>query len=83
MTDNFVLLYEETDPDDFLRIGPKSIYALDGALLLDNVYGWINEVPAPGGRLFVYLDPETCVLLMPDGSTTPVPAAPKVERIQW
>ncbi len=74
---DFVLRYE---PVGDMRSDPKTVYSFDGKVLLDNVYGWINEVLAPGGGLFVYLDPETCVLLMPDGSTNSVPAAPVVEK---
>lgn len=77
------ILNESYDSEDPMRTDPKAIYALDGSLLADNVYGWIDDIPAPGGGLFVYLDPETCVLLMPDGSMTPVPAAPKVEKVYW
>ncbi len=77
---DFVLRYELIDD---MRNDPKTVYAFDGTVLLDNVYGWIDEVLAPGGGLFVYPDPETCVLLMPDGSTTPVSAAPAVEKVYW
>ncbi|MDR1668610.1 MAG: hypothetical protein LBR76_01455, partial [Oscillospiraceae bacterium] len=74
----FILLTERVG---VMRTDPKTVYAPDGTLLLDNVYGWIDEVLAPGGGLFVYLDPETCVLLTPGGGTTPVPAAPAVEKV--
>ncbi len=74
---DFALLFERVD---IMRTDPKTVYTHDGTMLLDNVYGWIDEVLAPGGGLFVYLDPETCVLLMPDGSTTPVPNPPTVEK---
>ncbi|MDR1691800.1 MAG: hypothetical protein LBR72_00425 [Oscillospiraceae bacterium] len=69
-----------SDPADgeMIRVDPKAVYSPDGALLLDNIYGWVSEAIGPGGGLFVYTDPETCVLLMPDGTTTPVPAAPVV-----
>ena len=65
------------------RIGPRTVYDLTGTLLLDHFYGIIDDVPGPGGGLFVYLDPGTCVLLFSDGSTVPVPNAPVVESITW
>jgi hypothetical protein len=58
---------------------PRAVYALNGTLLLGDVFGFIPEAPAPGGGMFVYLDETTCVLLYPDGTTVPVPGAPAVE----
>jgi len=77
----FVLMGERAPSESgySMRVNPKAVYALDGRLLLDNVYGYIHETLGPNGGLFVYLDERTCVLLSPDGSTTPVPDAPVVE----
>ncbi|MDR1691799.1 MAG: hypothetical protein LBR72_00420 [Oscillospiraceae bacterium] len=74
----FVLQYEDID-----NIGskPKAVSSAGGDLLLDNVYGIIGDVLGPGGGVFVYLGPETCVLLMPDGSAVPVPNAPVVGAV--
>jgi hypothetical protein len=78
---NFILRSRYTDKVLRDRKDPYAVYNLNGRLLLENVYGYIHEVPGPGGGLFVYLDPDTCVLLYPDGRTVPVPAAPVVEKV--
>jgi hypothetical protein len=76
--DDFILHSEYID--DF-RLEPRAVYSVVGSLLVDNVFGWVR--PAPGGGIFVYTDPHTCVLLYPDGRTVPVPNAPVVERFYF
>lgn len=82
---DFVIVKERFDDDGrfTMRTDPKAVYALDGRLLLENVYGCIDEGLGPGGGMFVYLDETTCVLLSADGATLPVPAAQAVERQYW
>ena len=64
-------------------LASRSVYAMDGSMLLDNVYGFADTIAGPDGGVFVYLNPETCVLLYPDGRTIPVPDAPTVESVDW
>jgi len=78
-----LLAREDTGGGYSMRADPKTIFALDGRVLLDDIYGCIYEAPGPGGGLFVYLDANTCVLLYPDGSSVPIPGAPIVERMYW
>ncbi|MCL2002396.1 MAG: hypothetical protein FWG72_00125 [Oscillospiraceae bacterium] len=59
---------------------PAAIYTPGGSLLTDDFYGVVYEAPGPGGGIFVYLDPDTCILLFPDGRAIPVPNAPRVEK---
>lgn len=79
MFGSYVLQEYFNDDPSVWHNEPYAVYALNGTLLLDNVFGYISEVTAPGGGLFVYLDENTCVLLYPDGRTVPVPNAPVVE----
>jgi len=66
---------------DSMRNDPRAVYAHDGTLLMDNILGLVT--PAPNGGMFVYTDPNNCVLLYPNGRTIPVPGAPVVELIYW
>jgi hypothetical protein len=59
---------------------PRTIYSLDGKLLIDDIYG-ITDSPAPGGGVFVYKTPDNCIVIYPNGDTAPVFAAPAVKKI--
>jgi len=80
---DFILQKYYYDDNDPMRNRAKAVYSLSGKLLLDNVFGFISEVTAPGDGLFVYTSPDHCVLLYPDGSMIDVKAAPKVEFVYW
>lgn len=76
---NFVFL---NVPDGGESAYTNAVYSRDGKLLAGNIYG-VASSPAPGGGIFVYISPDNCIVLYPDGSTIPVPAAPAVERLLW
>ncbi|MDR0326235.1 MAG: hypothetical protein LBI19_09100 [Oscillospiraceae bacterium] len=75
--------YMDFDSHGAQPLAPRRVYDLDGNLLIDDVYGFIDDMAGPGGGVFVYLDHDTCVLLYPDGRTVPVPAAPRVQQHTW
>jgi hypothetical protein len=80
---SFALLEKWDGEMTGMRSNPYAVYNIDGELLLSNVYGYIWDVLGPNGGMFVYLDPNTCVLLYSDGRTVPVPNAPVVELVYW
>jgi hypothetical protein len=82
---DFVILKERvrTDGDFSMRTSLKAIYDFNGRILLDDLYGCIDESPGPGGGLIVYLGKNACLLLNLDGSMVPIPTAPAVEQIYW
>jgi hypothetical protein len=69
------------DPEQSERSDPRTVFSPDGTVLLDDILGYVPY--GPGGGIFVYLDPDTCVLLTPDGTVIPVPNAPVVEQVYW
>ncbi|MCL2002394.1 MAG: hypothetical protein FWG72_00115 [Oscillospiraceae bacterium] len=73
----YVLRFRQTGSG--LQSEPYIIYGLDAAPLMEDFYGAVYEAPAPRNGIFVYLDPDTCVLLLSNGGTVPVPNAPRVE----
>lgn|GEM_PF-6120694 len=73
---NFILVFFYSG--DGLR--PPDIYTLEGQPLHSFIYGFVFEAMGPGGGMFVWLDEHTCVLLLPNGETIPVPDAPEVRR---
>jgi len=82
LSGSFIVRLQPVDGND-MRNDPKIIYDHSGNILLDDIYGCIYEAPAPGGGMFVYLSPDDCVLLHPDGRTEPVPNAPSVQQVYW
>lgn len=59
-----------------------TIFSLDGKLLLKDIYGVVDS-PMIGEGIFVYVTPDNCVVLYPDGKTVPVHVAPVVTQYGW
>ena len=76
---DFVILYILAS-DQAMSASQRAVYSLAGDLLIDGIFG-ITDSPAPGGGIFAYTTPSSCIVLYPDGSTVPVIGAPEVTKI--
>jgi len=68
--------------DEVIWSAPKAIYSLNGYILMDDIYGYVNEAVLPDGGMFVYTSSDKCVILYPDGRTVPFPNAPFVKKFR-